>query len=345
MNLLYVAQLASDHNRDEIWVNGFRRAGHNINTFSTHAYERRLNGIWGKIQTRLHFGREIARMRSDLIDMVESINPDWIHFRLPLHFDPQTIHKLKSYGCLISSYYNDNPFSKGAVLGLHGQFKRAISEYDIHFIFREMNIYEFERAGSKKTVYCAPFYDPTIHNLNPEVKKREKYDAVFIGHWEDDGRIDHVNALLKVGYKVKVAGPLWDKVSKKMARDVGSVAPVFGQAFAAIYGSAQAGLCFFSKINGDSWTRRPLEIVASGGLLVCERTEEAISYFEDRKEAYFFSSEKELLSVMQYIEKHPEEAQLVRRRGIERLQHDKHTIDDRINTITFHINQIRADAR
>ena len=41
-----------------------------------------------------------------------------------------------------------------------------------------------------------------------------------------------------------------------------------------------------------------MEIIAVGGLLVCEKTTEAELLFKDREEAFFFSSKEELLSIV-----------------------------------------------
>ena len=51
--------------------------------------------------------------------------------------------------------------------------------------------------------------------------------------------------------------------------------------------------------------KRALEIVAVGGLLVCERNEEAKQYFNDRQEAYFFSSIEELVAIVKELKNDP----------------------------------------
>jgi spore maturation protein CgeB len=105
---------------------------------------------------------------------------------------------------------------------------------------------------------------------------------------------------------------------------------VFGAEFSKLYRNARAGICFFSKINNDLWTRRPLEIIASGGLLVCERTTEAVEHFLDGEEAYFFSSFEELVEVMKFIRDNPMQAMKVRQRGREKLLAGRYSLSDRV---------------
>jgi spore maturation protein CgeB len=92
-------------------------------------------------------------------------------------------------------------------------------------------------------------------------------------------------------------------------------------------------VCFFSKINNDGWTRRALEIVALGGLLVCERTEEAKQNFKDREEAFFFSSIEELVAVVHDLKNDPAMRQKVRAAGYERLMQSDNAILSRAKQV------------
>lgn len=345
MKIVYIGQMAIDHNRDALWIDVLDRSKLTYFTFPTYPYERDLTGIVGKIKTRLHVGRVMKKMRCDLIDLVVHEKPDWVHFRLPLHFDIDTLSRIKNTGAVVTNYYNDDPFSEKRILGLHKMFIKAIPIYDAHFVFREKNIEEFKAKGAKRVYHCPPFYDPNNHKYIPAASDHNDcYDAVFIGHWENDGRCEYIEALVSAGYKVKVAGPLWDKVvKKKPLHSIGPFTPVFGEEYSRLYARAKAGICFFSKINSDQWTRRPLEIVASGGLLVCERTNEALMHFTERKEAFFFSSIPELISVMRFIINYPDMAEEVRKGGQKRLAENHDTIDSRIEMMLSVVREIRGE--
>ena len=154
-----------------------------------------------------------------------------------------------------------------------------------------------------------------------------------------------VDALLRDGFDVVLKGGGWDRPTK--GRPVGKLSPIthaFGVEYNRIYSSVVAGLCFFSKINNDSWTRRALEIVAVGGLLVCERTEEAQSHFKDREEAYFFSSVEELVEIVAELKAQPEKREAVRSAGHRRLLAEPNTIDDRAAQVVSYARSISKSA-
>jgi spore maturation protein CgeB len=155
-------------------------------------------------------------------------------------------------------------------------------------------------------------------------------DAAFIGHWENDWRVDCLEALARSGFRVILRGGMWDNAVKN--RMIGKLAPIthaFGEEYGRIYANAVAGLCFFSKINNDTWTERAWEIVAVGGVLVCERTTEAASYFADREEAFFFSSIEELIAILAELKRDPARREQVRAAGYRKLIGGAHTIRDR----------------
>ena len=86
-----------------------------------------------------------------------------------------------------------------------------------------------------------------------------------------------------------------------------------------------------------------MEIIAVGGVLVCERTDEAQSYFKDREEAYFFSSIEELIDIVQKLKSDPESREKVRAAGYARLLKGANTINDRALQVYRYVeNKINA---
>ena len=339
MKLIYVAQLASNHDRDKLWVDQFYNHFTDVSLFSTYPYELMMRGFMGKIQNRLHFGSIISSMRNNLINLAQKIRPDWVHFRLPIHFNSRTIRYLKKLNAITTTYYNDDPFSIKQPLGLHRLFKQTIPYYDHHFVFRKKNVTDFISYGAKSVSHLKPFYSTDKLFLgNIDKSMHFEYDAVFIGHWEADNRKPWLEKLAAQNFRVAVRGSIWSDVLDRNTNLLGPFNLVFGDDFSKLYRSARAGICFFSKINNDQWTRRPLEIIASGGLLVCERTPESITYFQENEEAFFFSSLEELIQIVQYIRNNPDIAMQVRKRGRDRLFQEKHTLNDRITEMVDQIN-------
>jgi spore maturation protein CgeB len=331
MKMIYVGSLATGPDRDSNWIVALRQLGCDVVPFSTMPKKNQASIIL-KICQRFNIGPANKQMQHSLIDLADREQPHWIHFRLPLDFDRKTIQALKKRNIVVTQYFNDDPFSKRSPFGLHWKFRHALTAYDAHFVYRGHNIKRYKKAGAYHVEHCPPTYDPKRHYTSGLLPDASGYmaDAAFIGHWENDWRLECLEALRCNGYSVILKGGMWDDAIKGMK--LGELAPIshaFGAEYNHIYANVVAGLCFFSKINNDNWTERALEIVAVGGLLVCERTDEAQTYFKDREEAYFFSSIEELINIVQELKNDLEKREKVRVAGYARLLASANTINDR----------------
>lgn len=303
--------------------------GWDVLPFSTHIDL--APGLIGKLRRRLHVGRENRRMLQKLITLVAEKRPQWVHFRLPIEVDRQTIETIRSTGALVTQYFNDDPFSRLAPAGLHRRFRRSLSSYDGHFVYRSANVEAYHMAGASCVEHCPPAYDqlrytPAKRSANGPFRA----DAAFAGHWEKDWRADCLEAVHRAGLKLILKGGNWD--SHLRGRALRSLCPITfadTEEYIDIYANVIAGLCFFSKINHDSWTERALEIVAVGGVLVCERTDEAMSHFKDGEEAFFFSSIEELIAICRVLKADPELRERVQKAGYARLRSGNHALQDR----------------
>jgi spore maturation protein CgeB len=334
MKMIYVATMAKSPDRDSGWVREFGRLGWEPIAFSSY---RPIRGdrVIDKIRRRLNVGSLNRAMQRDFLALVKHESPQWIHFRLPIEFDRRTIEAVRSMGCVVTQYFNDDPFSTRQPWGLNWKFRRALSVYDGHFVYRSHNVAAYSGAGACHVEHCPPTYDPARHHLARNPATRDFIaDAAFIGHWEDDVRVPWLEALQDAGFSLVLRGGGWDAAiaCTRLARHR-PVEHAFGDEYARLYSNALAGICFFSKINRDAWTRRALEIIAVGGLLVCERTDEGLSHFEDRKEAFFFSSAIELIDILHELKADPARREAVRAAGHHRLLQGAHTIGDRAKQI------------
>jgi len=329
--MIYVGSLATTPDRDSNWISAFENLGCVVVPFSTQSKVNNAS-LFGRFCRRLNIGLINKEMQQALLELADHERPTWIHLRLPIEFDRSTIHALKQRSIIVTSYFNDDPFSWRGPIGLHWKFRYALLAYDGHFVYRAHNIKSYLKAGASHVEHCPPSYDPRRHYISGTRSVTSVFlaDAAFIGHWENDWRANCLDALIRNGFNVIVRGGMWD--SAILGRDISILAPItpaFGAEYNHIYSNVVAGLCFFSKINNDTWTERALEIVAVGGILVCERTDEALSYFKDREEAYFFSSIEELICILRELKADPDNREKVRAAGHERLLKGANTINDR----------------
>lgn len=353
MKMIYVGSLITELDRDSGWISSFRKLGCTVIPFSseiTNPETGFLMKLFWKVCNRLNIGPRNQGMQKSLLALVERERPIWIHFRLPLGFDRQTIETLKKNKIVVTEYFNDDAFSKTQAIGLHWKFRHALASYDGHFVWRARDIESYRKAGATYVEHSPPYYDPERVFLPETLPESHNFlaDAAFVGHWEGDWRVDCLDALASSGLSVILKGGCggWEQAIK--GRRIGNLAPIPHASdveYRQIYTNVVAGLCFFSKINNDGWTRRALEIVAVGGVLVCERTEEAKQHFNDREEAYFFSSIEELITIVYNLKNDPKKRKMVRDAGYARLLRSDNTIHSRAKQVfQFAVNAI-AEAK
>lgn len=347
MKMIYVGSLITEPDRDWGWISSFEKLGCTVIPFSsqiTYSETGFLMKLFWKVCNRLNVGPHNRKLQNKLLALAAQEQPNWIHFRMPLGFDRKTIETLKKKNILVTEYFNDDAFSKSQPIGLHWKFRHALSSYDGHFVWRARDIERYRRAGATYVEHSPPYYDPERNLFPATLPSPPNFtaDAAFVGHWEADWRVDCLDALVNSGLNVILKGGLWERAIK--GRQLGKLAPIseaFGVEYSHIYANVIAGLCFFSKINNDTWTRRALEIVAVGGLLVCERTEEAKQHFKDREEAYFFSSIEELIMIVKDLKNDPIKRERVRAAGYARLLQSDNTIHSRAKQVyQFSVNAL-----
>jgi hypothetical protein len=314
-----------------------------------------FDGLAGRIQSKWNFrGPALSRLNRDIVKRSINSRPDVVFIWRGTHLLPETIREIKERtGAVVVAYNNDDPFSplysESRSLSHRNLWKmwiQSIKEYDIHFVYRPLNLKEIIAAGAKEAHLLLPYYIPDIHKSNQvgaEDRRKYECDAVFIGHFEDDGRIKYLQALVDAGLKVKLfGGKSWAKAALGGLSDFfGPIHELSGIEYAKALKTASLALCFLSKLNRDVYTRRCFEIPASGGLLLSERTSELTSMFSDGKEAVFFSSPNELVTHALNLKGNSDLREQISNAGRERVLRDGHGVDERMaslmSTISSHL--------
>jgi spore maturation protein CgeB len=124
-------------------------------------------------------------------------------------------------------------------------------------------------------------------------------DVGFAGTFERE-RADQLIAIAAAGHKVTVrgAGP-WHKIANSHP-NLTLHREAVGDDYVDFMRATKVNLCFLRKVNRDLQTARSVEIPASGGFMLAERTNEHLRLFEEDKEAAYFSSTGELLEKVNF---------------------------------------------
>lgn len=283
------------------WVYDFWENTDNGSTFKS---------MGARFQYRSIFGPKIAHLQRRFLAAVIEKKPDVIFFYGVQHIRSSTIRKCQLLlpAAIYVSYHNDDPFSPNADWLLWREVKKSIPYFDLHFVYRFSNILEMQRSGASNVSmlrsYFIPDDDFPINELN--IEQRFKSDVVFVGHYENDGRIDLLESIANAGIKLKLFGGGWSKVkSRLLTGPLASqwpVSEVTGADYRKAICGAKIALCFLSKLNRDTYTRRNFQIPAMCTFQLSEYSEDLANLFTSDKDIVLFNSKSELLEkILEYL--------------------------------------------
>jgi glycosyltransferase involved in cell wall biosynthesis len=239
----------------------------------------------------------------------------------------ETVVALRSTGARVVHYTSDY---FGFREYCYRHLFRAVHLYDAHVITNLLNKPILEGKGATKIIVTEFGYDPTLHRpqcLTSEEKSKYQSEAAFVGHWEPTTE-QMIVRLRESGISVKVCGQGWKKA--RLLKDRTPIRPIPVEEYVKSLAATKIGLCFLSKWNRNRSAGRTFEIPAVGRFLLAERTPDHLSYFEEGKEAEFFSSAKELVEKAKYYLDHEDEREAIARAGHERCVRSGYTHQDRV---------------
>jgi len=319
---------------EEAFFKAFQKLGYEAYKFSWHQY---LTGsFFKKLQEYFKIGPALKRLNQDLINHSKEINPDLIFVYRGNYAYPKTIQELRKTGALVFGYNNDDPFSKKHPFYLFRHFRKSVPFYDHIFVYRYKNIEDYYRLGYRRVSLLRSYY---IKEKNFPIEKlpTNEYvcDVIFIGHYENDGRDEYIKAILDSGIDFKLFGPEWQrsKYYKFFKKKMGDIYSLNAEEYNLALNSAKIALCFLSKLNNDTYTRRNFEIPATKTFMLSEYTDDLNSMFQEGKEAEYFRNKEEMLEKIKYYLNHNKEREKIAEAGYKRLLKDGHEALDRAKEI------------
>jgi spore maturation protein CgeB len=333
------------------------RLGHAVEPFGWHKYLTRAEGPAGprggpsllllKAQNKYLVGPAIRRVNRDLVALVAREQPDLLFVYRGTHVLASSLREIRgrSPRTLLVGYNNDDPFAGAQPRWPWRHFITAIPEYDRMLAYRRHNLADFTSAGARSTGLLLPWFVPAIHRpmaLAPDERSRYGCDVVFVGHFENDGRLNCLEALGAAGVHVRVFGPGrgfrgndWDAplTRSPALRHLAPTEMVWGAEYAKALCGAKLALCFMSRRNRDSYTRRCFEIPATRTLLMSEYSEDLSAMFREGIDADYFRTPEELVRKVQGYLSDEQRRNRVAQSGFDRAFLHGHDVDTRMRTM------------
>ena len=323
-------------------VVAFKKLGHQVESFYWDHYFQSLNPLvrlWRRAQNKFLIGPTINQLNQDLVKKAVEFGPRLIFIYRGTHITPRTLIELKRGlpECEIFGYNNDDPFAAGHPPWLWRHFMKCVPIYDLVFAYRKHNLDDFVKAGAKRVELLRSWFVPELnHPVSFSSQDQFNYecDVVFIGHYENDGRLECLEEIVKAGYRLRIFGPPyeWNKLllQSEILRYLSPVHLVWNADYSKAICGAKIALCFFSKLNRDTYTRRCFEIPATGTMLLSEYSDDMASLYESGEEVDFFKSKKEMIDKVKLYINDEKLRRKVAMGGNKRVINDGHDIVSRM---------------
>jgi spore maturation protein CgeB len=327
-----------------------RRAGHSVTIVSEQMF-----GSPGWTHPLLKTGRRLLRpliardFNRALLKTAKSLQPHLLFVCKGVMVTPATIAEAKRIGAVAALWWPDVSFFA------HGPYiPRAVPSYDWIFTTKTFGLRDLrEKFGYFRASFMPHAYHPEVHRKFPcDASDHARYDCdvSFIGTWSPKKQV-LLEALVvaKPGIDLKIWGAQWDKAGPRLKKWVRSQ-EIFGAEYAKAIRLSKINLGILSEVragstSGDLITARTFHIPACGGFMLHERTDEAVTYFEEGRECAFFQGADEMIAQIDHFLGNPAERETVAEAGHLRCLNSGNAVDDRMRTVLAKVDELRFPAK
>jgi spore maturation protein CgeB len=340
---------------EEAVFNVFNALGHTVLKFAWHNYfkpSNRVDAFNRRFQNKFITGPIIRKLNQDLIAVAAEFAPDMVFVYRGTHITAGTLRRIKqqNQGVTLVGYNNDDPFANGHHYSLWRHFLKAVPVYDLMLAYRHHNLTDYSRIGAKHTKLLRSWYFSERNHpvrLSDDDRITYECDVAFIGHYEADDRKQYLEEIVRHGFRLRLFGPgyEWDRVLIKSheLRHLVPVNLVWGEEYSKALCGAKVALCFLSKLNRDTYTRRCFEIPATGTLLLSEHTDDLAGLYKEGEEADFFRSKKELIEKLKLYLGDEKLRQVVAANGYRRVKSDGHDAVSRMKQVLEWVASVKLN--
>jgi hypothetical protein len=149
-------------------------------------------------------------------------------------------------------------------------------------------------------------------------------------------RVDPLRALrlgrLTPGRSLYLGAP-HSELAPAVRAGEGANGEIYEDRYAAVVAGSQIALGFLRELNPDQHTTRTFEIPAIGGFMLADRTEDHLEFFEEGKEAEYFSSDEEYRDKVGFYLASERARTRLAAAGHQRCITSGYSYDDRIRTV------------
>jgi spore maturation protein CgeB len=359
MRILFVGYLGRGQ------TSGMRRAalerlGHDVVAVEASDVWKGASYLTRQLGERSARGTRVDKLNESVLHAAARQSPTLVWAEKQEYLRPDTIRRLQAQGA-VALHYNPDPY-------FSLDWKRTsvadecIRLYDALVVTKRYEMDEYGRYASGQVIYSPLGYDPIAHAPPRSSLTNQGQRVVFVGGWEPR-RERLLHTAMEVTPEVAIWGYGWSiaqgsRMNPLRALRLGRLAPSSfyvgerdqslrpalrkgegsnGEIYEDRYAQAIAGshiaLGFLRELWPDQHTTRTFEIPAIGGFMLADRTEEHLSFFEEGREAEFFSSDEEYREKVSFYLSNDSTRQRIALLGHARCISSGYSYDERIRAV------------
>jgi spore maturation protein CgeB len=338
-----------------------KRLGYDVVAVEAGGLWKGVSYLTRHLEERSARGARVDRFNARVIEAAARHQPQLVWAEKQEYLRPETIQRLRALGAIVIHYNPDAYFTLS--WNRTRLAEQCVGLYDAFVVTKAYEIEEYRRRASGQVVYSPLGYDPISHvaPASPVENVREK--VVFVGGWEprrerlllaasqetadvaiwgygwsiaQRARLDPLRALrlgrLTPGKTIYLGAP-HAQLANALRAGEGSNGEIYEDCYANALAGSRIALGFLREINGDQHTTRTFEIPAIGAFMLADRTQDHQGFFEEGKEAEYFSTDEEFRDKVRFYLANESARERIARAGHARCMTSGYSYDDRIRTV------------
>lgn len=336
-------------------MRALQRLGHDVRGVHTVRPWAEASWLQRNLQRRLQRGGIVNAINRAVLEAAREFRPNLVWAEKQEFLHVETLGTLRKLGAQLAHFTPDPYFSLSwKRTSLMDQAMRA---FDFLVYCKSYERREYE-ALATHSIYMPLGYCDEVHRPLPSSDDRWHCAVGFLGGWEHHRQI-LLHEIAQAGLGLKFWGDNWEflhdgkwtlrrhlvmrqeagkSVKFEIRRDpllasAHQGREVYADDYARALTGCEIGLGFLRKVCPDQHTTRSFEIPACGSMLLADRSDEHRSFFDEGKEAEFFSSTPELLDKAKYYGSHKGARQKIAQAGHDRCIRSEYAYIHRIRRV------------
>jgi spore maturation protein CgeB len=322
-------------------ADSYYRAFTEIQTIETQIFDLSFNinnYLISKFSNRIDFINKyfIDKVNEELLNKIRLFEPDIVLVIKGANLLPTSIEQIKNIlkSSIIACYNPDNPMNLENKGSTNKNIIESIPLYDVYFNFSNIILKNINKLN--KNVFYIPFAADTkiIYPIEKDCDEKYQCDISFIGDIDEE-RKNIINQIISFNknFKLRVYG-----FNIKTTQGIDKYNFVEGKEFLCALSFSKINLNILRLQNKQSHNMRTFEIPAAKGFMLHERSEEAMEFFIEGKEAEFFSNPEELNDKADYYLKNEDIREKIALAGYNKIYTANYTYDNQAHNI---LNKIK----